>query len=1046
MNALVVANIDEATTTSEFLKSQRELVDNIYSNDNTYLSAAQEMSDSYMQMKQRIPMVMEYYQTPEEIKTIEMYINPEKLTFQNTKVIGKQYTRGGIFFHHYGEDTPTMQISGSTGMSGMRAIEQLEKIFNYSGTLLKYQNIGINKINNGKSERRQILDYHSAVTGFDEAANSEELTALSETYNEIVESANILIDGNSGLLSEEKAMLLISKDLKLLYTEKIFSKENADVKVIAQQTIDALQSKEYHSFNEIFDIAKKYTKKSSFNDSTANAKDIIDEVAFQIAFDIYQSSYDKLENVTLADGDVANNGEIVYVNNTYCIYKCVNLCYSYSGPSYSSKRLDYLSVNGQFTGKKETITDDFWVQHINGSWAKIKDDQSNNWRVLTKEQLKNQENLKDKKVYLYSNDLIVQLDEWEKEGINISEINKLTPEMDKNNITILKEGGTFTSDKEHIVKIKVDGILTTMKFIRHIKQHKFKNKMVYAWTLANISKVGNNISTFNEYLTQPLYLELLYNNVKFYTVVKEGVYLYNSSNTASGKLKNEPLVVGGKFTAVDYCGDWIKHINGGWAMVKKDGVTYIQEGFSDDKENNDENNKNNKNSNNEIKTNNNITTVITDVRTKANTALQKYLTEVREWNKNSVIKRWEIESGFADIQDELTDEWRPRLIFIYFEDRVYIGHFENFNYDRVAQTENITYTMTFVIQRIISVTSISPNRFEQEDLLDHSEVWDDENMEYANNLEYYKAEYAKGNDVPLKIAILRTRCIFYREQVEADRSGIPMTKERKDQLHGWAVKLRACSIYNGKQQIVESTPIYGNVGGGYDIYVRFIQLQYIMSNGDFTTDSQITTEQAVKDAQINLQLLNKINGEIVTVTDIQTDSNLALLNDVIEPELARVRKVWDEDKKLPTYTQTRKKEIYEHVNKLLYAVGARYCNNSDFKTLRNNWLYIRQNSNSEIGVITIAEVMNKIIAKNKDDFKDLCNKLITNNFNGVDGYISFKASDYNKAWRANQISQFINDGSTMQISLSAIIKGREDMLYMKTDYYEKVAKKLINYL
>ena len=64
--------------------------------------------------------------------------------------------------------------------------------------------------------------------------------------------------------------------------------------------------------------------------------------------------------------------------------------------------------------------------------------------------------------------------------------------------------------------------------------------------------------------------------------------------------------------------------------------------------------------------------------------------------------------GFSDIIDELEDPWRPRLIFIYFEDHVYIGHFQSFNYTRDAASVNIHYEMSFVIQREVIITSFKP--------------------------------------------------------------------------------------------------------------------------------------------------------------------------------------------------------------------------------------------------------------------------------------------------------------------------------------------------
>ena len=188
MDATLIANINDATATSAFLSSQRQLQD-IYDNYNSYLYTAQtQYSNGYMSMKQRVPMVIEYYQTPDTIYTVEMYINPNKINFSHQKIIGKQFTRGGIFFHHYGEDTPTMAISGNTGMSGMKGIEQLERIFNYSGTLLRYQNVGINKIDNGTPKPREILRLEDYMNEFDEIMKSN------KTWNDISDTTDNLIN------------------------------------------------------------------------------------------------------------------------------------------------------------------------------------------------------------------------------------------------------------------------------------------------------------------------------------------------------------------------------------------------------------------------------------------------------------------------------------------------------------------------------------------------------------------------------------------------------------------------------------------------------------------------------------------------------------------------------------------------------------------------------------------------------------------------------------------------------------------------------------
>ena len=76
------------------------------------LGLAQMASDRYMSLKERIPMCIEYYATPEERKSITMYVNPENMSISTAKVKQKVFTRGGIYFHHYGDDVWTLKING----------------------------------------------------------------------------------------------------------------------------------------------------------------------------------------------------------------------------------------------------------------------------------------------------------------------------------------------------------------------------------------------------------------------------------------------------------------------------------------------------------------------------------------------------------------------------------------------------------------------------------------------------------------------------------------------------------------------------------------------------------------------------------------------------------------------------------------------------------------------------------------------------------------------------------------------------------------------
>ena len=133
----IVGTLKDVAATNQYLQNVQRYNNYLISN----YGAAQEASDRYMTLKERIPMSIEYYLTPKEKKEVVLYINPNKISINTQKLKAKVVTRGGIYFHHYGDDIWNMTITGETGLSNMKGIEALEEVYHYSGALLKYQGI-----------------------------------------------------------------------------------------------------------------------------------------------------------------------------------------------------------------------------------------------------------------------------------------------------------------------------------------------------------------------------------------------------------------------------------------------------------------------------------------------------------------------------------------------------------------------------------------------------------------------------------------------------------------------------------------------------------------------------------------------------------------------------------------------------------------------------------------------------------------------------------------------------------------------------------------
>ena len=155
----IVGQLANSATAQQYMQNFTR-----YNNYTTWnYGAAQMAADRYMTLKERIPMSFEYYETPTQKKEVTMYINPEKLSVSTTKVKGKAYTRGGIYYNHYGDDHWTLSLHGTVGWSQMRGIEALEEIYHNSGTLLKYQNVNAatvhtNNVSGTAQDNQTLLD------------------------------------------------------------------------------------------------------------------------------------------------------------------------------------------------------------------------------------------------------------------------------------------------------------------------------------------------------------------------------------------------------------------------------------------------------------------------------------------------------------------------------------------------------------------------------------------------------------------------------------------------------------------------------------------------------------------------------------------------------------------------------------------------------------------------------------------------------------------------------------------------------------------------
>lgn len=60
---------------------------------------------------------------------VEMYINPQSMSIREAKVIQKQRTKGGYVIQYWGSELTIINLSGTTGASGIEGINILRKVY-----------------------------------------------------------------------------------------------------------------------------------------------------------------------------------------------------------------------------------------------------------------------------------------------------------------------------------------------------------------------------------------------------------------------------------------------------------------------------------------------------------------------------------------------------------------------------------------------------------------------------------------------------------------------------------------------------------------------------------------------------------------------------------------------------------------------------------------------------------------------------------------------------------------------------------------------------
>jgi hypothetical protein len=108
---------------------------------------------------------------------IPLYINPQSVSINESKLINKTLTKGGYLIQYWGEDLPKIQVSGITASGGIEAINILRDVY-------RHEQLQFSRI---------LLD---RARLFNETAPSELNTATSSVQTDLVQALDNVLNGS----------------------------------------------------------------------------------------------------------------------------------------------------------------------------------------------------------------------------------------------------------------------------------------------------------------------------------------------------------------------------------------------------------------------------------------------------------------------------------------------------------------------------------------------------------------------------------------------------------------------------------------------------------------------------------------------------------------------------------------------------------------------------------------------------------------------------------------------------------------------------------
>jgi hypothetical protein len=207
-------------------------------------------------------------------KTVEVYLNPERIDFREKKIQQSSVTKGGFMISYWGEDLPRLSVSGTTGSSGIEGIYILKDVYRneqivYKQILESRISTNIENIQNIKTNEQgsSLAGLIETVFNVSNLFNSEDGTGISSTIDKL------LSQKNSALQNQKQEILSPSIAAFFTSVEIYFHGERYKGYFENFDFTESTGSLGLFDYNFSFVVLQKYGRRSNFMPWHRNPRD-----------------------------------------------------------------------------------------------------------------------------------------------------------------------------------------------------------------------------------------------------------------------------------------------------------------------------------------------------------------------------------------------------------------------------------------------------------------------------------------------------------------------------------------------------------------------------------------------------------------------------------------------------------------------------------------------------------------------------------------------------------------------------------------------------